>query len=144
MTTASIVARSGWIIPEPFAIPPTVKPPRETTASFERGVGGHDRLGRVGAAVVGERRRRRARAPGSSLCSGSRAPITPVESTSTSSEVEVEQPRRLGGRRERVELAALAGRGVRDARVDHDRLRLGEREMLAVHLQARGLDAGCA
>ena len=28
MTTASIVARQGWIIPAPFAIPPTVKPPR--------------------------------------------------------------------------------------------------------------------
>ena len=32
--TASIVARFGWIIPEPLAIPPTVKPPPWETAVF--------------------------------------------------------------------------------------------------------------
>ena len=67
--------------------------------------------------------------------------MTPVESTSTSSEVEVEEPRRLGRGREGVELPAFARRRVRDARVDHDRLRVGEREVLAVHRQAGGLHA---
>ena len=43
--------------------------------------------------------------------------------------LEVEQPPRLGRSRERVELAALTGGGVRDAGVDDDRLRLRAREM---------------
>ena len=49
-------------------------------------VGGHDRLGRIGPAVHRERRQRQGRASsGRSRFSGSRAPITPVERTSTSS-----------------------------------------------------------
>ena len=44
--TASIVASCGWIIPEPFAIPPTVNPSSVTAApSFL--VGGQDRRGRI-------------------------------------------------------------------------------------------------
>ena len=34
MITTSIVARRGWIIPAPLAIPPTVKPPARAAASF--------------------------------------------------------------------------------------------------------------
>ena len=45
--------------------------------------------------------------------------------------LEVEQPSGLRRGRERVEPAALAGRRVGDAGVDHDRLRVGEREVLA-------------
>ena len=52
--------------------------------------------------------------------------------------VEVEQPRRLGGGRARVEQAALAGRRVRDAGVRDDGLRLRELEMLARDDHRRG------
>ena len=55
--------------------------------------------------------------------------------------VEGEQPPGLRGRRERVELAALARGRVGHARVDHDRLRLRERQVLAVHEQAGRLHA---
>ena len=36
MTTASIVARLGWIIPEPFAMPPTANPGPPAAACFGR------------------------------------------------------------------------------------------------------------
>jgi hypothetical protein len=34
VTTASIVASRGWIIPAPFAMPPTTKPSQWATACF--------------------------------------------------------------------------------------------------------------
>ena len=139
VTTASIVARRGWIIPAPFAIPPTVKPPRETTASFGVGVGGQDRLGRVGAAVRREldlararraasasaasrrSRRSRGRAPAPARARAARAASAAVASASSS-------PCSPGG-------------GVRDARVDHDRLRLGLGEVRLRDEHGRSLDA---
>ena len=67
--TTSIVASPGASMPAPLAMPPTVKPSPSTTRVLAHGVGGHDRLGRVGAAVGGQRgrrRRRRRRAAGPS------------------------------------------------------------------------------
>ena len=84
MTTASIVARHGWIIPAPFAIPPTVKPSRSTTAVF-----GPASVVRIASAAVGpppgESAAAAASTPASSFSMGSRGPMTPVESTTTCS-----------------------------------------------------------
>ena len=85
MTTASIVASSGWIIPEPFAIPPTVNPSSETADSFVRvsvvriafAASAPPDAASSAAAV---------RRPASTFSSGSSVPMTPVERTSTSSE----------------------------------------------------------
>ena len=51
VSTASIVAMFGASIAAPLAMPPTVKPGPDARASPCDGVGGQDRLGRVGAAV---------------------------------------------------------------------------------------------
>ena len=131
MTTASIVARSGWIIPEPFAIPPTVNPPRATTASFGRVSVVMIASAASRAAVLRERRDGRVEPGQQPVQRQPRADHAGREDEHLLG-VEVEQPRRLGGARERVELAALAGGRVRDAGVDHDGLRVGEREVLAV------------
>ena len=80
-------------------------------------VGRQDRLGRVGAAVGRERRRRVAEAAEHLLERQQRADHAGREDEHLLG-VEVEQPPGLGGGRERVELAALAGGGVRDAGVD--------------------------
>ena len=119
-------------------MPPTVNPARETTASF--------------AWVSVVRIASAASAPPSAASSispsparsfgiGSFTPITPVERTSTSLGVDPEQASGLGSGRERVELALRARRGVRDARVDHDRLRLGLGEVRLRDEHGRGLDA---
>ena len=82
--TASIVASCGWIIPEPFAIPPTENPSSETADSFVR-----VSVVRIASAAAGPPCRDRAgtasRRPPSTFSSGSSTPITPVERTSTSS-----------------------------------------------------------
>ena len=84
VTTASIVARLGWIIPAPFAIPPTVRPSRATTAVF-------DPLSvvRIASAAASppsaESAAAAASTPARSFSIGSRGPITPVERTTTSS-----------------------------------------------------------
>ncbi len=84
MSTASIVASCGWIIPEPFAIPPTVNPSSETAASFV-----FVSVVRIASAAsgppAGESAGTASRRPPSTFSSGSSAPITPVERTSTSS-----------------------------------------------------------
>ena len=92
-------------------------------------VGGQDRLGRVWAARGRDRRRGVAQAAEHLLERQQRADHAGREDEHLLG-VEVEQPSGLRRGRERIELAALAGGGVRDARVDHDRLRLGRREML--------------
>ena len=79
-----MVASCGWIIPDPFAIPPTVNPSSETAASFVR-----VSVVRIASAasappsdesVVAASPR-----PVVTLCSGSKVPMTPVERTSTCS-----------------------------------------------------------
>ena len=84
MTTASIVARLGWIIPAPFAIPPTVTPSREATAVF-----GPLSVVRIASAAAsppsGESASAAASTPASRRSIGSLGPITPVERTITSS-----------------------------------------------------------
>ena len=116
---------------------------REAVAGDDRllgaRVGGHDRLGRVGAAVRRERRDRRLEA-GEQLVQRQPGADHARREDEHLLGGQVEQPRGLGRGRERVELAALAGGGVGDAGVDHHRLRLGEREVLAVDLEAGGLD----
>ena len=78
-------------------------------------VGRQDRLGCVEPAVVGERRHRLAQAAEHLLEREQRADHAGREDEHLLG-VEVEQPPGLGGGRESVELAALAGGGVRDAR----------------------------
>ena len=138
VTTASIVARQGWIIPEPFAIPPTVKPAPWATDSF--------------ACVSVVRIASAASAPPSSasairLDAGEDA----VERQRLADDArgEDEHLRRLeaelrgGGRRGRARVveAALAGGRVRDAGVGDDRLRLRLLEMLARDDDGRRLHA---
>ena len=79
--------------------------------------------------------------PASSFGIGSFTPITPVERTSTCSGSIPSSARGLGRGRERVQLTLLAGRRVRDAGVDHDRLRLGLGEVRLRDEHRRGLDA---
>ena len=83
VTTASIVASRGWIIPAPFAIPPTVKPSCEASAVF-----GPLSVVRIASAAggppSGESATAASSTPARSFASGSRGPITPVESTTTS------------------------------------------------------------
>ena len=55
--------------------------------------------------------------------------------------LQVEEPRRLGGRRLRVEQAPLAGRGIRAAGVEDDRLRLRLGEVPLRDDDRRGQDA---
>ena len=102
-------------------------------------VGREDRLGRVEATRGRERRHSVAQAAEHLLERQQRADHARGEDEHLLG-VEVEQPPGLGGGRERVELAALAGGRVGDARVDHDRLRLGRREMLLRDDDRRGED----
>ena len=96
-------------------MPPTVKPPRATAASFGARVGRHDRRGRVGAAVGRERRDGRIERRQQLVQRQPRADHAGREHEHLLG-VELHQPRRLGRARERVELAALAGGGVRVSR----------------------------
>ncbi len=84
MTTASIVARFGWIIPEPFVMPPTVKPSPCATAVFAC-----VSVVRIASAASSpppvESAAAAASTPASTRSIGSGAPITPVESTTTCS-----------------------------------------------------------
>ena len=94
-------------MPTPFAQPPTRYGPAWAVACFVDGVGGHDRVRELRAAVGGER----ADAPGhaassSSMCSGS--PITPVEHGEHVLGCEAERGRgrrRRGARRRRRRVA---------------------------------------
>ena len=90
------------------------------------GVGRQDRLGGVLPACGGERGDRFPQ-PAKHLLEREQRPDHAGREDEHLLGVEVEQPPGLGGGRQRVELAALAGRRVRDAGVDHDRLRLRER-----------------
>ena len=78
------MASCGWIIPEPFAIPPTTKPSPCATASFAY-------VSVVMIAVAAsappcwESPAAAERTPATTLLSGSGVPITPVDRTSTSS-----------------------------------------------------------
>ena len=109
--------------------PGTLRHPadREAAAPHDRllgaRVGGQDRLRRVAAAVRREPRSRPR--PASSFGIGSFDPDHAGREHEHLLGVEPEQRRGLGRRRERVQLALLAGRRVGDAGVDHDRLRLG-------------------
>jgi len=101
-------------------------------------VGGHDRLGRVGAAIGRERRDGRVERRQQPVQGQPHADHAGREDEHLLG-VELHQARGLGRARERVELAALAGRRVRDARVDHHGLRVGEVEVLAADRETRGL-----
>ena len=137
VTTASIVASCGWIIPEPFAIPPTVKPSSETAASFVR-VSVVRIASAASAPPSGDRAGTAVAQAGEHLVERQQHADHAGREDEHLLRVEVEQPARLGRGRERVELAALAGGRVRDARVDHDRLRLGDLEMLLRDDDRRG------
>lgn len=84
VTRPSIVARSGWIIPAPFAIPPTVKPDVVTAACF-----GCVSVVMIAAAAApppsSDSPATAGFSPGRSLSIGSWTPITPVDRTSTCS-----------------------------------------------------------
>ena len=127
VSTASIVAMFGASIAAPLAMPPTVTPPPSTDDLLAIGVGGHDRLGRVGAAV-GAAARRPARGCRRAIASiGSGMPMRPVEHTSTSSAA---QPSSSATRRAHllgVGRPAVAGGGVGVAAVEDDRARPGRR-----------------
>ena len=124
-----MVARLGWIIPEPFAIPPTVNSALRETAVFGMRVGGEDRLGSVGAAVRGERSGRVVEPREHALHRQRRADHAGREDDHLLRR-EPEQRGGMLGRRDCVGDPLLAGRGVRDAGVDHDRLRLRLLEVL--------------
>ncbi len=82
--TTSIVARTGWIMPAPLAIPPTVNPPALACASF-----GPESVVRMASAAASppsaESRAAADETPASTRSSGRRTPITPVERTTTAS-----------------------------------------------------------
>ena len=103
------------------------------------GVGRHDRLGRRGAAL-GRHRLDGRPEPGEELVEGEPHADDAGREHQDLFGLQIQQPRRLGAGGEGVELAALARRRVRHARVDHDRLRLGLPDVVAVHGQAGGLD----
>ena len=137
MSTASIVASCGWIIPEPFAIPPTVNPSSVTAASFV-----FVSVVRIASAASGppsaESAGAASRRPPSTFSSGSSAPITPVERTSTSSASRSSsRPASAAvasaSSSPRSPVAAFATPELID-----DRLRLGRREMLLRDDDRRG------
>ena len=104
-------------------------------------VGREDRAGR-GRAAVRRERRGRVRTPASSRSSGSGTPMTPVERTSTCSGARPSAARPRAAVALGVRDPALAGRGVRDARVDDDGLRLGEpRDAACETTHRRGVHA---
>src|SRR6266568_4315769 len=85
VSTASNVAMSGWIIPAPFAMPPTVTIPAGVSKRTAQC------LGRVSVVIMaraasgppsGVRRPAAARRPSATCSRGSGTPITPVDSTS--------------------------------------------------------------
>ena len=85
VTTASIVASRGWIMPAPFAMPPTVNPAPTTELCF-----GPRSVVRIASAaapapVHAESACRIAHCRGARFSSGSGTPMTPVDRTSTSS-----------------------------------------------------------
>ncbi len=84
MTTASIVASRGWIIPAPFAIPPTTNPSPSTAACL-----GQRSVVRIAFAAPsppsGASAADASRTPARTRSMGSGTPITPVERTTTSS-----------------------------------------------------------
>ena len=103
-------------------------------------VRGEDRVGRVGAALDRERGRG-IDEPGAHAVERQRRADHAGGEDEHLLGVEVEEPGGLGGGAERVELAALAGERVRDAAVDHDRLRLRQLEVRLRDEDGRGLDA---
>ena len=109
-------------------MPPTMNPaPRATRPRLR--VGGEDRLGGVLAAVGRERRRGGVDAR-EQRSSGNGAPITPVERTITCSGASPRSRRACAAVARASAHALRAHGGVRDARVDHDRLWLGDGEVL--------------
>ena len=108
MITASIVARAGWIIPDPFAMPPIVKPAAPDRCRLGARVGRQDRVGGRRAPLRHENGGRlfeprpdlRERQWDADHAGGEDEHLV---------DVEVEQPCRLRGSRDRVELPALAG-----------------------------------
>src|SRR5207249_4902468 len=85
VSTASSVAMSGWIMPAPLAMPPTVTIPAGVSKRTAQC------LGRVSVVMMaraasgppsGVRRPAAARKPSATCSSGSGTPITPVDSTS--------------------------------------------------------------
>ena len=121
-------------------MPPTVKPSSETAASFV-----HVSVVRIASAASAPPS---ARERGNRLLQARDDAVERQQRTDHAGRedehllgLEVEQPAGLGCRRDRVEQAALAGGGVRDARVDDDRLRLRGGEVLLRHDHGRGLDA---
>ena len=110
-------------------MPPTVKPSTETAASFV-----FVSVVRIASAAscppADETAGAASRRPPSHLLERQQRADHAGREDEHLLGIEVEQPSGLSGGRERIELAALAGRCVGDARVDHDRLRLGRREML--------------
>ena len=91
-------------------------------------VGGHDRVRRLVPAVVGER--------GDGSVDARQQPVhRQLHADHAGREHEhllgrdAEQRGRMRGRGDRVRVAGRAGRGVRDARVDDDRLRIGGGEL---------------
>ena len=121
-------------------MPPTVKPPPDAADSF-----GFVSVVMIAVAASGPPSGSRAaaalRRPGRSLPIGNGTPITPVERTSTCSAWRSSSLPASAAVASASSFAALARRRVGDAGVDDDRLRLGERHVLAVHGQARGLYA---
>ena len=91
-------------------------------------VGRQDRVGRVVAAVGGERRGCGVEAGDDAIHRQRSADDAGREDDDLLGR-EAEQPGRVLGGRDRVELALRAGGGVGDARVDDDRLRLGGGQM---------------
>ena len=121
-------------------MPPTVKPVAVRDGRLRLRVGGEDRLRRVAAAVCRERSGR-----------GDEALLDPLERQRRTDHAgrehehllrhEPEQRSGARGSRGGVGVALGAGRGVRDAGVDHDRLRLRDREVALRHGHRRSLDA---
>ena len=123
-------------------MPPTVKPPREIAAVFgfvsvvmiasAAASPPSTEHGRNGSAQPGEKAVERQ--PDADDAGGEDDDLLGLQ---------LEEPGGFGGRGERVELAPLSGRGVRHARVDDDRLRLGLRDVVAVDEQAGAPGPGC-
>ena len=101
-------------------------------------VGGHDRVRGILAALGRERLDRRLQ-PRQQLRHRQRDADHAGREDEHLLGRELEQPPGLGRGRQGVDLPALAGRRVGDARVDDDGLRICELEVLAVHEQARRL-----
>ena len=112
---ASMVAMLGAIMPQPLAMPPSVKVEPCDHRLLGHGVGGEDALRRVVAAVGATASSPASASPSRITSIGSGVPMIPVEQTRTCSLVDAERvgrgcgssPRRRPGRRAPVPALAL-------------------------------------